>query len=140
METTALIELPIEYGTISLGERRARISCKLYRSNIPDHCCPECGAVKLEEYLVWKRLTGCLKAHPRGVHCDPMPGMPDDSIVLECKFDVKTYTAHRDSVNFGLSMRLDEMEDVASLTLFPKRGGKLIIESVEDMPDEEEEE
>lgn len=126
---SSVLELPVSFGNVSIGDKTARIGVTVDRSNIT--------VKKADDSICEKRLTGQIIAKPNGEAPDQgrLQGMErlGDS-ELDATFDVKGFSVTKDALSFGLTFLLGSV-DVAELASFAKREGRLIIEDAEEIPE-----
>lgn len=126
--STAVLELPVSFGNVSIGEKAARIGVSVDRSRL------KIGSA--DKNLCGHRLTCNIAAVPAGD--DPEQArLFDDSRKLEGVADVKGFAVTTKAVTFGLTFNIEDI-DLDTLCHFAKRAGRLVVEGVERIPDEEE--
>jgi hypothetical protein len=123
---TALLDVPCEFKNVNIGDKTARIGVAVDRG--------ELSVTDADKKLCEQRLSGRIVAKPPGSHGDQgaLDGMEDDQII-DAVFDCKGYGVSSDSISFGLTFMLASV-DIATLSHFAKRGGRLIVNEAEDLP------
>lgn len=125
-----VLDLIVAFGNVSAGDKTARIGASMDRSlmTLP----------KADMTFCERRLTAVLIIKCNGDHPDQgtLDGMKQDDIELESVFDVKRLAFTRDDISFGLTAALGGF-DVGKLAKFAKRTGRLIVNNVTDIPEEE---
>jgi hypothetical protein len=126
-----MIEIGVEYGNISIGEKTASVGVSFSRGQI--------SLTKAAENFCERRLTGCIIAKPAGWNSDDqaLPGMEED-VELHGVFDVASIRFTSKAFAVKLSFRLNEI-DVSTIAEFAKRSGRLSVFEVADLPDGDEE-
>lgn len=129
-EPDAVLELPVTFGGLSVGDKTCRIGMRVSRANYTPS--------KADKQLVEKRLSVRLRAVPNGSTGDQasLPGLDNDRVV-EAVGDCNGYSATGKALSFGLTFALSSV-DVESLSHFPKRDGQLIVSGIEEIPDGEQ--
>ncbi len=127
---TSLLELPVAFGGVSVGDKTARIGCAVDRGEA-------LGIAEADRHLCEQRLTVRMLARPAGDNHDQdrLPGMDDDE-KLDAVVDVKGFSVSKDSISFGLTFAIASV-DVGALAHFAKRAGKLVVTCAEDIPEKE---
>jgi len=121
-----VLELPVEYGQVSIGDKTTRIGVNVDRS--------ELKVSDADKQLCEKRLTGRIITRPPGnPEQGTLPGV-DLETHLAGVFDVKGFSVTSDKISFGLTFALASI-DVSVLAHFAKRSGRLIVEAVEALPE-----
>ncbi len=136
----AVLDLPVAFGNVSIGDKTARIGVTVDRSSL--------SVSQADKHLCEHRLTGRIVSKPQGDHPDQaaLPGMEFET-ALAGVFDVKGFSVSKDNLGFGLTFAIASI-DVANLAHFAKRAGRVVVEDVEAIPangeaeeeDEEEDE
>lgn len=129
----ALLEIPVSFGSVNIGDKTCRIGVIIARSR-------ELSITVADRNLVEKRLAGKIVARPSGENADQgrLAGMDDvGNETLEGTFDVKGINVSKDFISMGLTFALASI-DVSVLAHFAKRSGHLIVNEFEDLPDKPE--
>jgi hypothetical protein len=126
--TTFELDLPVEFGGFSYGgNETCRIGIKIDRS--------VCNLVAADESFCGHRLTGSLLLG----HHDEMPGQTrlfdSEDKVITGVFDVKRVGLSPEQITFGATFNEKEI-DVALLCSFAKCKGRLLVESIAEIPEE----
>ncbi len=126
-EPPAMLELPVEFGGISIGEKTARVGVSIDRANLT--------VTQADKNLCERRLTGRILARPADELPDQgrLPGMEHDT-VINGVFDVKGISLSGRKISLGLTFALKGL-DVSVLAHFAKRAGLLRVEAIEALPE-----
>lgn len=128
-----LFDLPCSYGNVSIGDKTCNVKASISRGDLK--------LADADKKLCEHRLTGKIVAKPAGWQAtqSPLPGMDGDDIEMSGCFDVKGLNVKSDSIGIGLTFSIKEV-DVSTLAKFAKRDGRIVIESIEEIPEGEGEE
>lgn len=123
------IDLPVSFGNLSVGSATARLGVTVARSsiNLDDADATLCGH-RLTAKIIGRAANG--KADQ-----ESLPGMNDDA-ELTAVFDVKGFRVTFSDIGFGLVASLNDI-DIAILSHFPTREGRVEISNVADLTEEE---
>jgi len=122
-----VLDLSCSFQNLSLGDKTARIGVLVDRK--------ELSLSAADKQICGRRLTGRLLAVPAGDNGD-QDRLFDDARDLDGIFDVKRFGVSDKEITFGLTFALKDL-DVATLAHFAQRSGKLMIDNVADIPEEE---
>lgn len=124
-----LLELPVAYGNVNLGDEIARVSISMNRSAI--------SLSSADRQLLGKRLIGRIVARAGDAQAEQesLPGLADD-ISLEGAFDVHSLGVSKKRITTGLSFNIASI-DVSVLAHFAKRQGILVVSEIGEIPDDE---
>ena len=128
-KTECVLDIPVQFGKVSIGANSASIPLKADRSAI--------SVSKADKNLCGHRLTGKIVAsdsQPDQGHFDGMDGTTGE---LEATFDVKAFTAKPKHISFSLSLSIKDI-DMSQLAHFANRQGRLIVEIVEALPEDDD--
>ncbi len=127
----ALLELPVNFGQVSIGDKTARIGATCQRTELTLRVA--------DETLCEARLDGCIVAKPPDENADQgtFPGMEDET--LKGTFDVKGFSVTSEQISLGLTFAIKSV-DVSLLAHFAKRSGKMIVWGREDLDTGDDEE
>lgn len=132
MGNPTLLDVPCEFGGVSIGKETARVSIKVQRA--------ELNIEEADEALCGKRITGRIVAKPRN-ELQGQGHLMDVDEEITGTFDVKRLGFNTDELSFGATFVLSSI-DVSHLAKFAKRIGRLVAtdsaEIPEDGPDEDE--
>lgn len=121
----ALLDIPVEFGGVSIGESTARLGIRFDRSAME--------LERVDSTFCGRRLT-CRVALGR---TDDSPGqlrlIEDCDFVVESVADVKRFGVGPDSINTGLTFNLKEV-DIETLAKFSKGAGRLAVDQVAEIP------
>jgi hypothetical protein len=119
LKVKALLDLPVKFGTVSLGVNKASFSIAIDRDSIGDE-----DAIR---HLCHRRLTGWIlldsKDHPDQ---GSLPGMDIQPKRLSGVFDTNSVKFTPGEVGCTLNMAIKEI-DVGDLAGFANRRGRLVI-------------
>lgn len=126
----ALLELGVDFKIVSVGDKTASVPVSFGRNAL--------SLTKTVEHFCERRLTGCIIAKPAGWEGDEqaLPGMEADT-ELHGTFDTAKVSVGGKSYGVNLSFKLNEI-DVATIAEFAKRKGKLIVNEVAALPENED--
>jgi hypothetical protein len=127
----AELTLPVAYGNVSVGDKTARIGLTIHRGNL--------NITAADKTFTDKRLSCEITAKPNGdaPGQNTLPGMEGSGIAsLTGVADVKGIRATGSAFNIGLTFNL-KMIDVKTLAGFAKREGDLIVNGIEEIPEED---
>lgn len=125
---TAVLDVPVEFGGVSIGETTARLGCKISRDRI--------DLDEADSVFVCHRLTGYVRLgandsdNGQGTFVDDLYDQVDGS------FDVKRIGVNADVISTGLTFSLADVE-VATLAKFSKGHGRLVVNKVGAIPEPE---
>ena len=129
-EKHALMELHCEFGSVSIGDRAARIGATVSRASL--------RLVDADKTFCNRRISGTLKTR----NSDSAPGqgtfdgLPSTEVELTGIFDVKRLSVSVDSISLGLAFNREDC-DINTLVLLAKRTGCLIVGSSEEITEAE---
>lgn len=125
-----VLDIPVEFGGVSIGDELARLGIKVSRSSLK--------LAQADKNLVGKRLTGWVQRTKNGEveGQKRLPGMKDADLTLVGTFDVKRLGVSAEEISFGLAFNVRSVE-VGELAQFAKRTGRLVVQGVEEIPEEE---
>ena len=120
------LELPVEFGNITIGVNTAKISVTVDRSKLK--------VASADAKLCGRRLTGTIFAAAKGERND-QGKFWDDSRELPGTFDVKGLTLSTDHIKFGLTFSKKDV-DKENFSHFAGRSGRLEIAKTEAIDEE----
>jgi hypothetical protein len=129
----SVFDLPCSYGNVSIGDKTCNVKASISRS-----------ALKLSEAdkkLCEHRLIGRIIAKPAGWQSsqEALPGMSGDDIEMEGCFDVKGLNVKSSAIGIGLTFSIKDV-DVSTLAKFAKRDGRIVVDSIEELPEGQDDE
>jgi len=130
MTKTDALEIPVEFGGVSIGETTARLGLKISRDFLKIQ--------QADEVFCGHRLTGSVVLGGK----DDQPGQEkfwDSDHKVDATFDVKRIGLSADQISTGLTFSLADI-DIGELAKFSKGSGKLIIADVGEIPEDVKEE
>lgn len=124
------LEIPVEFGGVSIGKATARLGINVARSNLT--------LESADEIFVGHRLTCRITLDRQGEANGQkaLPGVGDANHRIDAVCDVKGIGANADTIRTGLTFSLADI-DIAELAKFSKGEGKLIVSNVAEIPAEE---
>jgi hypothetical protein len=125
----AQLELPVAYGNVSIGEETASITAFVDRKFLT--------LTQADRTLCGKRLAGKITAQPGNDNPEQPSLMEDAGDELASVFDTRSFRVTPKGISFGLSFKIESV-DVTVLAHFAKRAGRLTVESVSDIPEEDD--
>lgn len=130
----AVLNIPVQFGGVSIGKSTARLGCAVDRQSL--------NLVAADEAFCGHRLTGTVRLG--GEDGQPMlDGMDDLEHEVAGTFDCKRIGVSAESISFGLTFSLADVE-VGELAKLSKGAGRLLVESIAELPadahDEEDDE
>ena len=129
-----ILELPVTFGNLSIGETTARLGIRVSRGNLT--------VSKADKHLCCKRLSCTIIARSNGAQADQesLPGIDAGDEEINAVCDVKGYSVGGKTISLGLTLMLS-MVSIEKLSHFPKREGRVLIESaVEIEPEDDDKE
>lgn len=123
-KTEALIDIPVQYGDLSVGETTCRIGINVARDKL--------SVSKADSLICGKRLSGRITAVPGNGNPDQGQLITDENVVVAA-FDVKKIGFNKKTIGFGLTFAIESV-DTDALFHFSKRAGRLIVDSAEALP------
>jgi len=122
-----LLDLTCSFGGVAIGDKYARIGVLIDRAQLKPN--------EADKHLCGHRIAVRLLAVPNGDSADD-ERLFDDAKDLEAIADVKRYAVTPKEISIGLTFTIEDV-DLADLAGFAQRGGKLMIDSSEKLPEEE---
>ena len=124
----ALLDLPVSFGDVGIGERTARVGVSVSRE--------ELSLSGADKQVCGRRLIGKIVAKDNGAHGDQgnLSGFEDAEVMGA--FDVKRIGVTPKDLSFNLAFNIEDI-DVGILGKFAQRNGRLIVGSVEKIPAKE---
>jgi hypothetical protein len=125
------LDLQCAFGDVSIGDHTARVGVTVERS--------ELTVSQADKSLCEKRLIGRITSKPADEHPDQQrfEGMESED-TLNGIFDVKQFSVTKKAVKFGMTFALKSI-DIATLSRFAQRNGKLAIDSIDAIPEPKKE-
>lgn len=123
-----VINLPVGYGDVRVGDKTCGIRASVSLESFP--------LAQADKTLCERRITGRIIAKPAGWEADQqgLPTMDGDDLEMSGVFDVKSLNVSGDSIGFGLTFSIKDV-DVSTLAQFAKRMGRIVIDDVSTIPD-----
>jgi hypothetical protein len=124
------LDLRVTFGDVAIGDQTARVAVKIDRGNFTID--------QADDTLCGRRISGRLVlTNGDNEGQEKLPGMGDVDHAMEGVADVKQYSVTAKHISCTLSFSLRSI-DLDALCHFAKRAGKLTIEGVEAIPEDEE--
>ncbi len=125
------IELPVEFGGVSIGKSTARLGVVLSRDKI--------GLSDADDLFCGHRLTGTIVLGAKdGLTQGKLiedADVGDETHEVSGTFDVKRIGANAEEISTGLTFSLSDV-DISELAKFSKGTGRLIVREVNELPDD----
>ena len=122
--TPAVLEIPLSWGDVSIGESTCRIGCTVQRDKLT--------LSKADAQLCGKRLVGRIVAVPGSDNPEQRQLIADETEVAGA-FDVKRISFNKKALSFGLTFSIESVR-VEDLAHFAKRAGRIVVEEITDIP------
>lgn len=124
-KSKSVLDIRVEFATVSIGETTARIGVKVARESL--------DLLEADNVLCGHRLTGRVTLGRRD---DAKGQQTFDEVDYEVAgtFDVKRFGVNASHITSGLTFNLADI-DVAELARFSKGVGRLIVSGVAEIPD-----
>ena len=126
-----MMDLPVSFGSVSFGRKTVRIGITVDRN--------ELKLPVADKTFCDRRLTTEIFAAAAGdqVGQGRLEGM-DESLELTGVADVKSFGVHATTFTFGLTFNTKELRrSKVSLSDFAAREGRLMIQSIDEIPEAE---
>jgi hypothetical protein len=125
-----LLELPVSYGNVAVGENVIRLGAAVSRSNMK--------IAQADRHLCEQRLKVKLIACPKGSTADQgvLPGMPSGDTEIKTVVDILSYGVNGKRISFGMKM-MRGMVRLTDIADFAKRDGRILVYEIEKIPEEE---
>lgn len=123
----AVLNVPVDFGGVSIGHATARLGVKISRDVL--------NIMAADEIFCGHRLTGKVILGNRD-DAEGQTTFVETDYQVDAVFDVKRIGVNSDSISTGLTFSLNDI-DVAELAQFSKGQGRLIVEHVSDLPDDD---
>ncbi len=122
-----VLDLPVEFGGVSIGETTARLGMKIKKEVL--------NIIQAEEAFCGRRLSGVIKL---GGAADS-PGqttMFDTELVVDGTFDIHRFGVGPEAYTTGATFKLKEI-DIGDLARFSKGAGRLVVANIAAIPTDE---
>ena len=125
-EVKPAIDLPVEFGTLSIGDGTTRLGVKISRTKM--------SLSAADKSLCGRRLTGKVMLIP-GTDDPDQTYLVDDmgKHEVESVFDVKRFSVGPEYIGCGLTFARLEI-DCNELALFAKKQGRLVVDVIDEIP------
>lgn len=122
------IEIPVDFGGVSIGKASARLGLNIDRSNL--------SLESADEVFVGHRLTCRISLDREGEGNGQKSLLKDANHRIDAICDCKGIGANAGTIRTGLTFSLADV-DIAELAKFSKGQGKLIVSNVAAIPEAE---
>lgn len=122
------LEIPVQYGDVSIGETTCRVGVVVARKDLT--------LAKADASVCGRRLVGRIVAVPGNGNPD-QPQLVTDEVAVEAAFDVKRVGFNKKVLSFGLTFSIESVK-VEDLAHFARRAGRLVVDSIENIPEGEQ--
>jgi hypothetical protein len=128
-QSASLFEIPAIYGDVGVGDLIARLSIHIDRKRL---------TLAQADKLCGKRLVGRIVAQAGNANPEQeaLPGAEAETEMAGV-FDVKRFGFNPKALSTSLSFQIASI-DLPTLCQFAKRAGTVYVESVEDIPADED--
>ncbi len=123
-----VINVPVNYGGVSIGESTARLGINIDRENL--------GIDRADDAFCNRRLLGCVVLGHAEEDAAQLKLIDGTDHIVRGSFDVKGFRVATDKIGTGLTFSLNDI-DVGELAKFSKGSGRLLINEVADIPDDD---
>lgn len=123
-----VLDIPVEYGGVSIGAATARIGIKIDREVL--------NIVAADDIFCGHRLSGRLIKGRNGDSPGQQTLMDDADDFLDAIFDVKNMSVTADKIGTGFTFCRADV-DTNTLSNMAKGSGRILIRDVRDIPDDE---
>jgi hypothetical protein len=124
---SAVLDLPVEFGGVSIGDATARLGVRFDRSAI--------DLLKADEVFCGHRLTGRVILGGKDEQSGQQKLIKDLAHQVEGVFDCKRLSINSTEIATGLTFSLGNL-DIAELARFSKGSGRLLVKEVGEIPDD----
>jgi hypothetical protein len=128
-QETNVLNVAVDFEGVSIGDGTGRVGIKIDREHM--------SVVAADAALCGRRLTGRIVAVPKDVDPDQKHMFEDQRHELSGAFEVKRFSVSPKVITAGLTFALPEI-DISEMAHFAKRSGRLIIDSIAMLEQEEE--
>lgn len=119
-----LVEIPVDFGNVSIGDETARLSIKINKNFL--------NIIAAEELLCGRRLTGSVQLG--GIEdMDGQQTLFEADVIVPGTFDVHRFGVSPKVYTTSLTFRLAEIE-VGDIARFSKGRGRLIVQTNKPIP------
>lgn len=118
------LDVPVQFGGVSIGESTARLSMKVPRNTLP--------LEEADSAFCERRLTGRIVLGK----ANDSPGqatMFETDVSVDATFDIHRFGVSAENYTTGATFKLKEIE-VGELARFSKGSGRLIVDDIADIP------
>lgn len=125
----SVLDIPAQFGKVSIGANTASIPLKVDRSAI--------AISKADKNLCGHSLTGRIVASDSQEGQGHFPGMDGVTGELTATFSVRGFGVKPKHISFSLSLSIKDV-DMKDLAHFANRQGRLVVDIVEVLSDDDE--
>lgn len=122
-----VLDLPVEFGGVSIGETTARLGMKIKKEVL--------NIIQAEEAFCGRRLSGVIKLGG----ADDSPGqttMFETELVVDGTFDIHRFGVGPENYTTSATFKLNEI-DIGELARFSKGAGRLVVANIAEIPTDE---
>lgn len=123
------LDIPVDFGTVSIGDSTSRIGVKVNRDNLNLDAANEC--------FCGRRLTGVVIKGGADESAGQMHLFDGQFPTVNGKFDVKGFRVTPDQIAISLTFSLNDI-DVAELAQFSKGKGRLRVDDIGMIPEDDD--
>ena len=124
----SVLDIPVEFGGVSIGDATARLGIRIDRS--------VCNVNTADDVFCGHRLSGSVVLGANGDSAGQKKIVDDLDHQVSGVFDVKRFGANQKQITTGLTFSLADV-DIQELAKFSKGSGRLIVNDVSELPEEE---
>lgn len=125
--TETVLDIPVEFGGVSIGDGVARLGVKIDRKALP--------LTEAERIFVGHRLSGRVTLGGNGDSSGQQKFVEDEHTV-DGVFDVKRIGVSVKQITTGLAFNCEDI-DVAEIAKLSKGSGRLVVDQVNALPEPE---
>lgn len=125
--TSNVLDIPVEFGGVSIGQQTAKLGLKISREVLNINAA--------DEALCGRRVTGRVGVGGAGDSPGQMYLIDDMEDVINATFDIHRFGVTPDNYTSGLTFKLKEIE-IGILARFSKGAGRLVIENIDAIPED----
>lgn len=123
-----VLDIPVEFGGVSIADATARLGIRIDRS--------VCSVKTADDVFCGHRLSGRVVLGGNGDGNGQKKFVDDLDHQVGGVFDVKRFGANQKQIATGLTFSLADV-DITELAKFSKGSGRLIIDNVAELPEDE---
>jgi hypothetical protein len=128
-EQLAVLDVPVQFGGVSIGESTARLGVKINRDVL--------NIVAADEVFCGHRLSGRVLLGQHDDAAGQMKLIEDVDVAVNATFDCKRLGVSAMEYGIGLTFSLSDI-DISELARFSKGSGRLTVDTVAELPDDDD--